>query len=708
MFSINEIPQEVVTRRRLIFFFLFLSFYGSGVWLMAGTLSANGLVGIELLLLFLFCVLYFQVAFGFVLSLTGFCMLRRSEGDPLRISNSLPLNSRLTANTSTAVVMPVFNEEPSRVFRGIQLMYESLQKTGQADGFDFFILSDSNDPNHWIEEEKMWIELCKRVNGFGRIFYRKRRVQLNNKSGNIADFCRRWGASYRYMVVLDADSIMTGSCLVHLVALMERNRSVGIIQTSCTLALGASLFRRIQQFAARIYGPIFSAGANFWHLGGGSFWGHNAIIRIKPFMEHCALPELPKAGALGGRILSHDTVEAALMRKAGFGVWYAYDLEGSYEESPPDLLSSLKRDRRWCLGNMQHILVLFAEGFKKASRVHIGMGILSYLCSPLWLLFLILSLVQAFRDTGHRSFSQHGWQNPAYKSALLFALVMLMLLVPKFMGMYQSLAGSSQSARFGGRSKALASVLLETLFSMLLAPILMLFYTKFVYAAFTGLKIKWGKQNRGADRPPIGTVIRTHALQTVIGLGLLFFVSHKLPGMVLWFLPIVAGLILSIPFSHWTSSEYLGELARKKGLFLIPEEVRPPEELRGLDEPLIPSQNPFFKRPEYASDYGLLQAVLDPYIHAIHISLLRQRDVSKEKQQEYSVELRRKLLQQGPGALTKEERSTLLWDASALIWLHKELWISPASRLHEWWQQALRHYNNTIAMSDREKNISAA
>jgi membrane glycosyltransferase len=322
MLSIADIPAAQILRRRLIFCSIYTLVFMLGFLPMLEIVWQARLGLLSIAILVLFVILFGLVAFGVTLSIVG-CWISRGVGDPLRISKTLPPEGFSGPLPSTAVVMPIFNEEVARVFQGVRGMFESLQRTGQAEAFDFFVLSDSNDPNHWIEEEKSWLELCRQVQGFGRIFYRKRRVQLHHKSGNIADFCRRWGANYRYMVVLDADSLMRGSTLVRLVELMEQNPSVGLIQTAPQMVLGNTLFRRIQQFAARLYGPVFMAGAHFWHLGGGNYWGHNAILRLKVFMAHCALPELPKFGPLGGRILSHDTIEAAFMRRAGYGVWFA-------------------------------------------------------------------------------------------------------------------------------------------------------------------------------------------------------------------------------------------------------------------------------------------------------------------------------------------------------------------------------------------------
>ena len=254
------------------------------------------------------------------------------------------------------------------------------------------MLSDSSEPDTLAAERQAWLRAVRgRRTGSGRIFYRWRRHRIKRKSGNIADFCRRWGSQYRYMVVLDADSVMSGECLTTLVRLMEANPTAGIIQTAPRAAGRDTLYARMQQFATRVYGPLFTAGLHFWQLGESYYWGHNAIIRVAPFMRHCALGRLPGRGPLSGEILSHDFVEAALMRRAGWKVWMAYDLPGSYEEMPPNLLDELKRDRRWCQGNLINLRLFLWNGLHPAHRAVFMTGVMAYVSAPLWLLSLVLS-----------------------------------------------------------------------------------------------------------------------------------------------------------------------------------------------------------------------------------------------------------------------------------------------------------------------------
>src|SRR5471032_1581349 len=316
----HQMSPGRLSRRRFFFFSSVFVLTSLATWFVADLYwrDNEGLTGLEILLLALFVPLFAHISVGFCTAFAGFYVMNRG-GDGSRISVSAPAGGPYTL-ASTAIVMPIFNEDVSRVFEGLRVVFKSVQAIEGADNFDFFILSDSNQPNQWIREEVAWAELCKQVGGFGKIFYRKRRQAINKKAGNVADFLRRWGKNYRYMVVLDADSIMTGECLARLVTMMEANPSAGIIQTAPRTVRGESLFARVQSFASRLYSPLFLAGLNYWQQHEGNFWGHNAVVRIQPFMDYCSLPELPGREPFGGRILSHDFVEAALMRKAGWGV----------------------------------------------------------------------------------------------------------------------------------------------------------------------------------------------------------------------------------------------------------------------------------------------------------------------------------------------------------------------------------------------------
>ncbi len=700
MQSMSQVTPALIRERQFIFWGICILLLGLGAIPMAYWAASQSFRLTAAMVFVLFLLLLAQLVYGFTMAVTGYIMLRRG-GDPARINNTLPPGIFKDKLASTAIVIPIFNEDPSRVFQGIRVMYESLKKTGAGDAFDFFILSDSNDPNNWIAEEKAWLELCKQTDGFGHIFYRKRRVSLHNKSGNIADFCRRWGSLFRYMIVLDADSVMTGHALVRLVNLMEQNPRAGIIQTDSKAVLGKTLYQRIIQFAIEVYGPPFKAGANYWQLGSGNFWGHNAIIRLRPFMKHCAIPELDASSPLGRRILSHDTVEAALMRRSGYNVWFAYDIDGSYEENSPHLLSGLQRDQRWCFGNLQHIWLLHEPGIKAPSRIHILNGIMAYMSAPLWFLFLLLNTVLALAADAAPAAAPVGPSN-----LTLLAYVLVLLFLPKILA--TSLYASKNPPPPGSsRLKLVGSVLGEIIFSFLMAPILMFFYTRFVCAAFMGSLVKWEAQNRKGDEIPTLNQCFS-ALGSMLIIILLWgaLIAWLNPSFLGWMSLVFIGPLLGVVFTRYTACEKKGGNARTNGWFLTSEEIAPPVELQQVEEPFVVPAPPFFRAQEYAKDYGLMQVLLDPYVNAIHVSLLRQGRQVSPKTRQYINALGDRLLLDGPHTLGPREKRALLWDAECVLTAHRRLWSSPASHLHSWWQAAFRHYNEaSVLVTRRNLNV---
>lgn len=698
-FDPSQLDPHEASRRRHGVVTLMLLLTGPAVLTMADLHWRTGYDDWKILHLILFTLLLLLIALGAAQSLIGYS-LRRRGGDSCRIINSLdPAEEEQGITASVAVVMPICNEEVGRVIEGLRVIYESVEGTGRLPKCHFFLLSDSTDPNCWIGEEAAWLALTRQLGAYGRIFYRKRRIGINKKAGNLADFCRRWGKLYRYMVVLDADSIMTGEAVVGLVRSMEKNRRVGIIQGVPILANGETILARLQQFASRLYGPVSVAGLNYWQLSEANYWGHNAIIRLAPFIRHCSLPELPGDGPFGGRILSHDYVEAALMRRAGWEVWLATELEGNYEECPATIVDLAQRDRRWLQGNLQHARLIVARGFNVVNRVHFVLGILAYLASPLWLAFLIVSTMIAahFSATGLNlrsisSFATYVHWNYRGEALCIFVYTTTLLFLPKMLALLDLRSRPDDVAMFGGWRKLLAGVFIETLIFTLVAPVLMLFHTWFIALTLLGKKVSWGTQRRGAADFAWAEPVIAHGAHTVLGLLGALVVFRIDPQLVLWMSPILAGLILSIPLSYFTGCRAPGLMLRQRGIFQTPEESQPRPELVRLAEAMARRHDAAAPALELQEDYGLLQAVLDPYVNAVHVSLLRTKDDPPAATEERFTLLRATLLREGPKALTPRDRMALLMDADSMHILHHELWAAPAVQLADWWQAALQHY----------------
>lgn len=665
----------IASDRRLILSLLVLIPTGLGVWMFASTLPHGGSHPLEIAILVLFGILFMWLWIGLWTALIGF-MLQLRGNDWLKISTlNSPPNGKATPLASTAVVMPICNEDADEVFARLRATYLSLRETGHLEHFRFYILSDSNQPEKWVDEELAWARLCREVDGFEKIFYRRRRYRVKKKSGNIIDFLRRWGRQHEYMIVLDADSVMGGATLVRMVQAMERNLHVGIIQTLPVSQGLDTLYARVQQFAGRLYSPMFAAGLSWWWLGDGQYWGHNVIIRIAPFMSHCNLPRMPGIKPFGGEILSHDFVEAALMNRAGYQVWVAYDLPGSWEEYPPSLTDDLKRDRRWCQGNLQHGGVMIAEGLPMMQRFLLINGIMSYAGSLLWFMLLALTTLLAWIAPKDAIVNiEHALQ--------LLWITLGLLFLPKILSLVNALRDKEKAASFGGRLGLSLSVLGETLLSALMAPVRMVFHSRFVVLTLMNKTVAWGAQQRGEFVMTWGEAMRNYGSTTLLGIVWGVLAWNASPVFFAWISPVLLGLVLSIPLARLTSLGAMGRAARQAKLFVTPEEISLPPELeeyrRGLklyadERAALGEVDPF------------VLAVVEPMANAIHTAFLRPRRSQPESVRRRRAWMQDKALHEGAAALTSAERAELLNDLDAMHNLHLKVWSLPEARFRKDW-----------------------
>jgi membrane glycosyltransferase len=695
--------------RLFLFFSSAVLLTGFVSMLFADLLWRTGWSASRTVLLVLFIILFLLTAIGCMHGVYGFFI--RTFGTNRRLTALKPFKEQKIDGTSTAIIFPIYNENSVRVLEGLRATYESLARTGQLDRFDFFILSDSTNPDRWVEEEARWSELVRDLDALGKIYYRRRLFNDARKSGNVRDFLNTWGKRYRYFICCDADSVMRGETLVDLVKLMEVHPTVGLIQTVPALVNAESLFGRIQQFANRLYAPVFIAGLNYWALDFGNYWGHNAIIRTEPFMQFCDLPSLPGRKPFGGQILSHDFVEAALMLRENWEVWLAYDLEGSYEEAPQALIENAQRERRWCQGNLQHGLVLFAKGLRGVSRMHLILGIFGYIASPLWLAFLITfdwiyfaQKMTGLSDITVDSFNPYlkNWSGTAH-AFLIFMICMVVIMLPKFLSLIDLANDWPRRKLFGGLLNATAGVICETIFSTLHAPLLMLWHTRFVVTNIAGVSVGWTTQKRSADGTDWLYAAQRHWGHTLIGLVWGWFTWELDPGLFWWFTPLLAGMTFSIPLSVLTSRRSLGLRAKSVGLFLTPEETKPPVELVSLRSRMKIHELTEDTSPRCRVHAGLAAAVLDPYVNAIHVTLLREKNLNPVYAEHFAKigagtdaarELGEKLLAGGPEKLNPSERMTVMADQRVMVWLHQQAWLRPEEKLAPWWRAMIREFSH--------------
>lgn len=570
--------QAATRRRRMLLLLVLLSAFGAAQLMMEAQPVLDhpawrvGQVG-------LFSLLFAWVAAGFFTALMGFFVQWR--GDRHALSARSVAHHPLRAGVRTAVIMPICNEHVPTVFAGLRATAESLAHTGAAHLFDIFVLSDTADPALRDVEEQAWAalrdELARLPGARGlQLHYRWRQRRTRRKAGNVADFCRRWGRHYRYMVVLDADSVMSGDALTSMVRLMEAHPRAGIIQTAPVSCGVSTLHARAQQFAGRVVGRLFTAGMQYWQLGESHYWGHNAILRIEPFMQHCGLADLPGDGGLSGPILSHDFVEAALMRRAGYEVWLVADIEGSYEQQPPNLVEELMRDRRWCQGNLQNARLIAEPGLRPVHRAMLATGAMAYLSAPLWLGFVLMGAA-LWLTGGYALFpAERGWP---VEMLGLWSLTLVMLVLPRLLGVL-TIVLRGETARHGGAAALIGGAVLEGGLSMLQAPVRMVGHTVFVIVALTGLKLDWKSPPREAEAIGWQDAARRFGLVSLavgLGLGMAWWTD---PAATVWLLPIGLPLLVAVPLAVWTSRVRPGQWLRSFRILVTPEEAASPGVLR--------------------------------------------------------------------------------------------------------------------------------
>ncbi|HEY5082578.1 MAG TPA: glucans biosynthesis glucosyltransferase MdoH [Bauldia sp.] len=564
--------------RRVVVFGSTAALAGFGIFEMARTLSAGAVTPLTLLVLALFSLNFAWIAMAFVHAVVGTIVVtaRRSR-KPVAMSG--PIVGR------TAMLMPVYNEQPERTFAAIEAMVRGIARLGGSDSFDWFILSDTTDPAIALAEETAFLGLRRRLAPTTRAYYRRRRRNTHRKAGNIADFCQRWGGAYDYLLVLDADSLIEPDTILELTRRMEADPDAGIIQTVPWLINGRTGLARLQQFANRVYGPVLASGLAWWSQAEGNYWGHNAIIRRRAFTEAAGLPVLSGTPPFGGHILSHDFVEAALIRRAGYTVRIADDLEGSYEEGPASIIDLAIRDRRWCQGNLQHSRVFFGRGLNWVSRFHLINGIASYITSLLWLLLIVAGLAltlqvqftrpEYFVDTAGRGYPILPVVD-AGRALGVLALTLVVLFGPKLMGCAALAFDGAARRASGGARRLIVSTLFEIGVSALIAPITMLIQARMILSIMLGHDAGWKPQRRNNGGVAFGDLFRFHWWHAAFGLVIGALAYAVSPAALAWLAPAVAGLMAALPISALTASASVGSRIRRIGLLRTPQEATRP------------------------------------------------------------------------------------------------------------------------------------
>ncbi len=530
-----------------------------------GVLGLERLTPIQLLFLVLSTIAFGWIALGSLSAALGFLPL--FSGEKVDTIELPPPDGAVT--TRTALLFPVFHEVPAHVAGTVQAIALELHSLGRASDFDVFILSDTRDEREGVAEEAAFAPLARRLQSVIPVYYRRRRDNPGRKSGNIKDWVRRFGGAYDHFVVLDGDSVMSGTTLVRLTLAMQRDKKAGLIQTVPRLTGAVTLLQHLQQFASNVYGPPVAAGLAFWHRDQGNYWGHNAIIRTRAFAEAAGLPMLPGPAPFGGDIQSHDFVEAVLLQRADWGVHMVPTVEGSYEGQPPTLPDVIARDRRWAQGNLQHLSIVPASGLTLMGRIHLLMGATSYLVSLVWAASLAVGVVLALQ--GQQMIPSYFidkktlfpvWPviDPGAALRLLFA-TMTIVLLPKVLGLLLEIKRAKRAREPLGVLRATLGVGTETIYSILLSPILMVTQTVAVFQVLLGRDSGWRPQARNRHGMSFADAVRFHYRHTLTGALLALACWEASPQVVAWMTPVIVGLVLAAPLS-WLTARPAGPVLR--------------------------------------------------------------------------------------------------------------------------------------------------
>jgi membrane glycosyltransferase len=575
-------PTGLPTRRRVLFFTLVGASIAGLIWLCAIALSPGGFNTVDLVLTVLFAVTLPWLVIGFWNATIGLLIMRFAR-DPAAFVT--PAASRVRGDepitASTAILVCVRNEPPERIVRHVSPLLEGLAAAGVGDRFHAYILSDTDEPAIAAAEETCFDALTVGLRGRLPVTYRRRAQNTGFKAGNIGDFCAHWGTQHEFAIVLDADSLMTANAVMRLIRIMQADPQLGILQSLVIGLPSTSAFARVFQFGMRLAMRSYTIGSAWWQGDCGPYWGHNAAIRLQPFMAHCELPMLTGRALVKGHVLSHDQIEAVLMRRAGYEVRVLAEEGESFEQNPPTLMEFVGRDLRWCQGNMQYWHFLLLPGLKPVSRYQLIFALLMFLGSPAWIGLLVIGTLALASAGSAAAFIR------ADAGLALFLIVLVLWFAPKIATVIDVLTRPSLRRAFGGALPFLIGVMMETVFFLLLSPIMWFAHTAFLVRLLLGRSIGWNAQARDDHAVPLSLAIRNLWPHTLLGLATVVVLWLTVPAAIPYALFIAAGPLLSIPLAVITARPSVGRAMVAHGLGRLPEETAPPPEMRALALPAV-------------------------------------------------------------------------------------------------------------------------
>jgi membrane glycosyltransferase len=579
---------KIMTGRRLLFGALFAITMAGSLGLLALALSAGGFGFTDFAILALFALTLPWMVAGFWNAMFGFLIMRFADPIAAVIPVAATIRGTEPLSASTAILLCIRNELPDRMIRNLEPMMAGLREHG--DRFHIYVLSDTSDMDIARSEETRFGELETRWHDRIALTYRRRAVNTGFKAGNIRDFCDHWGADHDFAVVLDTDSFMTSDAILRLVRVMQADPNLGILQGLVVGLPSTSAFARIFQFGMRLGMRSYTIGSAWWQGDCGPYWGHNAVLRLKPFMAHCQLP-VSKKGDADDHILSHDQLEAALMRAAGYGVRVLPEEDLGWEENPPTLIEFIRRDLRWCQGNMQYWRFLTLSGLRPVTRYNLAIAILMFVGSPAWIGMLVLGTLSLALAKTPSDFIRPD------AGMILFVLVLVMWFSPKIASAIDILMRADLRRAFGGTGRFVANYVIETAYSIVLCPILWFGHTVFLTGLLFGREIGWIGQTRDDHAVPFALALRNLWPHTLLGIGTIAVQAMTHPAAIPYALFLAGGPALAIPFAMITAWPWVGRLFARMGVGRLPEETAPPAAFDALSLPAIAASAPPPLRP---------------------------------------------------------------------------------------------------------------
>jgi membrane glycosyltransferase len=579
----DEVVPDVSPAWRPLAFFGSVALTMAGLlWLAAVALSPGGFGLVDLVLLVLFAITLPWYVIGFWNATIGLAIMRFAR-DPVaavtpvagRVRDDAPIT------TSTAILLCIRNEPPERAARLLVPMLDGLATRGVGDQFHVYVLSDSDAPQIAAAEDAWFAAFAPTWRDRIALTYRRRPDNAGFKAGNIGDFCKRWGKVHDFAIVLDADSVMSVDLVLKLVRIMQIDPQLGILQSLVIGMPSTSAFARIFQFGMRLGMRSYTLGSAWWQGDCGPYWGHNAIVRLAPFMAHCHLPALTEGALVKGNVLSHDQIEAVLIRKAGYAVRVLAEEGSSFEQNPPTLVEFVRRDLRWCQGNMQYWHFVRMPALAPVSRCQLALAILMFIGSPAWIAMLLVASAAVAAAPTPADFMR--WD----AGIALLGLVLAMWFAPNIATVIDVLARAELRQRFGGAVRFVASFALTVIFVDLVAPIAWASHTLFLARLLIGRVVAWGAQVRDDHQVPWSLAFAHFWPQTLIGLAPVSLLAFTTPSAIPYALLVAGGPLLSIPLAVVTARPALGRALIAAGLDRLPEETAPPPELRALKLPAI-------------------------------------------------------------------------------------------------------------------------